>query len=83
MLPSASDRRAWLPLILVLLFFLGLILLAGAGPWLLSTLGLTIKAAIDAIIMVVGITVLIHLVLLPPVYLVRKVLSRLLGLQVV
>ena len=83
MLPSASDRRAWLPLILVLGFLLGVILLVGVGPWLLSRLGATLKAAMDAITMVVGITVLIHLVLAPPVYLIRKLISRISGLQVV
>ncbi len=83
MLPSASDRRAWLPLILVLVFLLALILLAGIGPWLLSTAGATLKSAIDAITMVLGVTVMIHVVLLPPIYLIRKVASRLLKLRVV
>ncbi len=83
MLPSASDRRAWLPLILVLVFLLALILLAGIGPWLLTTAGATLKSAIDAITMVLGVTVMIHLVLLPPIYLIRKVTSRLLKLRVV
>ena len=83
MLPSASDRRAWLPLILVIVFFLTVILLVGIGPWLITRLGNTVKAGVDAITMVVGVTVLIHLVLLPPVYLIRKILSRLLRLQVV
>lgn len=83
MMPSSSDRRAWLPVTLVILFFLGVILLVGIGPWLLSRLGSTLKASINAISMVLGITTLIHLVLFPPVYFVRKVISRLLGLQVV
>ncbi len=83
MLPSASDRRAWLPLVLVLGFLLGMILLAGVGPWLLSTLGSTLRSAINAIIMALGITVLVHLALLPPALFIRKVLSRLLRLQVV
>jgi len=83
MLPSASDRRAWLPLILVLLFFLVIIVLAGVGPWLISAIGPTLKSAMDAILMVLGVTVLIHLVIFPPVFFIRKLLSRLLGLQVV
>ena len=83
MLPSASDRRAWLPLILVILFLLGVVLVVGVGPWLLSTIGPTIKSALNATMMVLGITVLIHLVLFPPIFFLRKLLSRLLGLQVV
>ena len=34
MLPSASDRRAWLPLAAVLRPAGGISLLAGAGPWM-------------------------------------------------
>jgi len=83
MLPSASDRRAWLPLTLVFLFLLVVILLVGVGPWLLSKIGPALKNALDAITMVLGITVFIHLLLTPPIYFVRKLLSRLTGLQVV
>jgi hypothetical protein len=83
MLPSASDRRAWLPLILMILGLVGLILLIGVGPWLLTKFGAAFIAAIDAITMVFGITVIIHLILSPPIWLVRKIISRIVGLQVV
>lgn len=83
MLPSASDRRAWLPLMIVVILILGIGLFAGVGPWLVATLGPIVKSAMDAIMMVLGVTVLIHLVLLAPVYFFRKLFSRLLGLQVV
>jgi hypothetical protein len=83
MLPSSSDRRAWLPLILVILGFVGLILLLGVGPWLLTKFGSALMAAIDAITMVFGITVIIHLILSPPTWLMRKIISRMVGLQVV
>jgi hypothetical protein len=83
MMPSASDRRAWLPLILVVVILLGLILLVGVGPWLLSSFGSAFKAALDTITMVLGITVIIHLILLPPTWIIRKIISRMLGLQVV
>jgi hypothetical protein len=83
MLPSSSDRRAWLPLILVLAILLILLLLTGVGPWLLSSFITTLRAAMNAIIMVLGITVLIHLVLFPPAFFLRKLLSRVLKLQVV
>jgi anaerobic C4-dicarboxylate transporter len=83
MLPSASDRRAWLPLILVMVILLGMVLFIGIGPWILNRLGSTFKSALDAIIMVLGITVLIDLVLLPPTYFIRRVISHFLGLQVV
>jgi hypothetical protein len=83
MMPSTSDRRAWLPFLLILVILAGLILLLGLGPWLLSHLGSIIKSALDAITVVFGITVLIHLLLLPPAWLIRKALSRIFGYQVV
>jgi hypothetical protein len=36
MLPSASDRRAWLPLSVAGIVLLGLGIVAGAGPWLMQ-----------------------------------------------
>jgi hypothetical protein len=83
MMPSASDRRAWLPLLLVILIFIGLILFLGAGPWLLAHFGLFIQSAVDSIMIVFGITVIIHLILLPPTWITRKIISRVSGYQVV
>jgi len=83
MLPSASDRRAWVPLLAVFLGLVALILLVGAGTWLLTRLGSTLMAAIDAVFMVFGITVIIHLILSPPMWLIRKIISRMVGLRVV
>ena len=83
MMPSSSDRRAWLPLILVIAVFSGIVLFLGAGPWIYSQLGSIIQSALDAITIVFGITVFIHLLFLPPAWLVRKLLSHILGYQVV
>lgn len=83
MLPSSSDRRAWLPLILVILGFAGLILLIGVGPWLLTKFGSGLTAGLDAVTLVFGITVIIHLILSPPAWLIRKIISRMVGLHVV
>jgi hypothetical protein len=83
MMPSASDRRAWLPLILVTVVVIGVILLIGVGSLLLAKLGTALLVAINAISMVFGITVLIHVILLIPLFLIRKGISQLVGLKVV
>jgi hypothetical protein len=83
MMPSSSDRKAWLPLILVIVAFSGIILLFGAGPWVYSHFGSVIMSALDAITIVFGITIFIHIILLPPAWLIRKLLSHLSGYQVV
>jgi len=83
MMPSASDRRAWLPLLFSIVVFTGIVLLIGAGPWLLSQFGLFIQSAVNSIMIVFSITVLIHLILLPPTWIIRKIISQVSGYQVV
>jgi hypothetical protein len=82
MMPSASDRRAWLPLVVIMVILLGLVLLAGAGPWLLTHLGKWLVSGLQALILIFGLTVIIHLVLFPPAWITRKLISRLTGYQV-
>jgi hypothetical protein len=83
MMPSASDRRSWLPIGLMVLGLLGLILLIGFGPWLATRLEGGLILALNAINTVFGITILIHLLLLPPTWLFQKLLSHITGIKVV
>jgi hypothetical protein len=82
MMPSASDRRAWVPLIIIIVGLLVLVLLMGIGPWLMSHFEIAFITALNAINMVFGITIIIHIFLLPPAWLLRKVVSRITRLQV-
>jgi hypothetical protein len=77
MLPSASDRRAWLPLALVITMLAGLALLAGAGPWMLANLAPVLNGALRSLAVAFGITICLHLVLLLPVWGIRHLLIRL------
>jgi hypothetical protein len=83
MLPSASDRRAWLPILIVFAFLFGLGLLSGAGPWLVQHLALPFNQVLRAIAAVVGISTGIHLVMAFPIYSFRKLLNRVTHLEVV
>lgn len=82
MLPSASDRRAWLPVILLVVLIAGLALLAGAGPWLLDTLADPINRVLNLLAAIFGFSLAIHLVLLIPMAVVRRLLTGLTGLTV-
>jgi hypothetical protein len=82
MMPSASDRRAWVPIILVSFLLLGVILLAGAGPWLVENLAAPFNQALRAVAVVAGIGVAVHIVLLPPIWLLHRTLSQVTGLKV-
>jgi hypothetical protein len=83
MMPSRSDRRAWLPVLLIGVVILALSLLAGAGPWMLENLAPYVNQALGAVAIVLGISLAVHLVLVVPFYLLRKVLERLTGFRVV
>jgi hypothetical protein len=83
MLPSASDRRAWLPILLVTLLLVGLALLIGAGPWLLENLAPWFDRAVRTLATIFGISLSLHLVLLLPFRLLRGILARLAGVRIV
>jgi hypothetical protein len=83
MMPSESDRRGWVPVILLMAGLLGIILIIGVGPWLISNFGKAFLTAMNAVTLVFGITVMIHLIFLPPIWLIRTIISRILGLHVV
>jgi hypothetical protein len=82
MLPSASDRQAWFPLILVLIILLGIAVLAGAGPWMLANLAPGFNSALRAISVVFGISLILHLFLIIPFWGLHRLLTHMTGLEV-
>jgi len=83
MLPSPSDRRAWLPLLLVMLVLVALSVWVGAGPWMWDRLAPLFDRSMQAIVLVFALSFMMHAVLWPPLALFRRVLQRVTGLQVV
>lgn len=83
MLPSASDRKAWLPVSL----FLGVVVLigviAGAGPWIIEHLYEPIGRAFYAFALVLGISLLVHLILILPMWAIHQFLSYIFKMDVV
>lgn len=82
MLPSASDRRAWRPLIFIGILLLAIVILSGLGTWFLNHLAPYLNQALRTAALVFGISGAIHVVLILPVWLIRKMISRILGLKV-
>ncbi len=83
MLPSASDRRSWLPLGLTLAGMTAFTWLVGAGAWMAENLAGPFNLALLAIAVVFGVSVLVHLMLVLPAWGLRRLLGWLLNLEVV
>lgn len=82
MFPSRSDRRAWLPLGLASGALLGLGLVAGVGPWMLTHLAPWLNRAALAATSVLGLSFGLHALFLLPFLLLRRLLERWTGLEV-
>ncbi|MFZ6031522.1 MAG: hypothetical protein ACOYYS_27740 [Chloroflexota bacterium] len=82
MLPSASDQRAWLPLILSLVLLVALAWIAGAGPWMLQHAAPFFIRVLHALAVTLGISVALHGVLLLPAWGLQALLGRLTGMRV-
>lgn len=79
MLPSESDRSSWLPVFLIFLGFVAVLILAGAGAWMQSTLLPVINPFILDLIIVFSVSLVVHSLLLIPVWGFRSLLDRLVG----
>ena len=82
MLPSASDRRAWLPLLLTSIALVVLALFFGLGDWLLQNAAPLFNQALRSLAAVFAISALLHLGLLPPFIGLRYLLQRITGLRI-
>lgn len=82
MLPSRSDRRAWLPVGIFVGFVVILAVLVGAGAWMATNLAPLVNQGLRAFAIVIGISLAVHLILLPPLWIVRRSLGRITGLSV-
>lgn len=82
MLPSQSDRHAWLPLGVTLLVVLGLAILAGAGPWMVHNLAPVLNRFLSSAAVVFGLSAAVHAILILPAGALHLGLTRLTGLDV-
>jgi hypothetical protein len=82
MFPSPSDRRAWLPVALLLVFLIGLALLFGAGPWMRANLLPLLNDALSSVAVVFAISASVHLIVLIPIWIIQKLITSVTGLRV-
>jgi hypothetical protein len=82
MLPSASDRRTWLPVTVVVVLLGGVLVYAGFGSLLMTALLGPVDAALRALALAFTITVCLNLCLAPFIWLAELGLMRVTGLKV-
>jgi hypothetical protein len=82
MMPSESDRHAWLPLGLIVLVLLALATAAGAGPWMMKSVAPSLNVFLRSAALVFVLSAGLHAVLSLPVMLMHRILSRVTGLDV-
>lgn len=74
MLPSESDRHAWLPLGLWATVLLALAALSGAGAWMLENLAPFLNDFLNSVALLLGFSNALHLGLLIPFYFLHRIL---------
>jgi len=82
MLPSASDRHAWMPLFVWVIAILALALFAGAGPWMLAYVTPPLNNFLQSVALLFGLSAGVHALLILPTFLVHKFLARLLKVDI-
>ncbi|RLD06566.1 MAG: hypothetical protein DRI56_07845 [Chloroflexota bacterium] len=83
MLPSASDRKAWLPVGGIVLGLMVVSIFAGAGPWLKANLLPRLNDLFRGLSLILAISLAVHVVVLLPVWGLTALVSRATGLKVV
>jgi hypothetical protein len=82
MMPSESDRHAWLELVISVGVLVLIALLVGAGPWMLSHIAPRLSNFLSAVAVIFGLSAFVHILLILPMALIHKLLARATGLDV-
>lgn len=82
MMPSESDRHAWLELIISVGVLFSIALLIGAGPWMLNNVAPLISTFLSSVAVIFGLSSLVHVVLILPTALAHRLLARVTGVDV-
>jgi hypothetical protein len=82
MMPSESDRHAWLELLISIAVLVAIALLAGAGPWMLSNIAPHVSNFLSSVAVIFGLSAFVHILLILPTALVHKLLARATGVDV-
>jgi hypothetical protein len=82
MMPSESDRHAWLPLGLLAGVLMGVAIIAGAGPWLLENLAPSFNSFLRTLALLFGLSGILHVLLIIPFFVLHRLLTGLTGVEI-
>jgi len=82
MMPSSSDRHAWLPLGFLAVALLGIAILAGAGPWMLENLAGPFNSFLRALALIFSLSGVLHILLILPFLSLHKLLAKVTGVDI-
>jgi hypothetical protein len=82
MMPSESDRHAWLELLISIAVLFVIALLLGAGPWMLSTVAPRLSSFLSSVALIFGLSAFVHVLLILPTALIHKLLARATGVDI-
>jgi len=82
MMPSQSDRHAWLELVISVGVLFSITLLMGAGPWMLNNVAPLISNFLSSVAVIFGLSAVVHAILVLPTALIHKLLARVIGVDV-
>ncbi len=82
MMPSESDRYAWLPLGLWAAALFALAIFSGAGAWMLENLAPLLDNFLNTVALLFGLSNAMHLILLFPFYLFHRLLVYIMQVDV-
>ena len=82
MMPSESDRHAWLELVIAIGVLIGLALLFGAGPWMLTNIAPLVSGFLSSVAIIFGLSAFVHVLLIMPTALIHKLLARATGVDI-
>ena len=79
MFPSESDRQSWKIIIFSMLFVLLIIIISGFGDWMIVHLYPLINQWLFSLSLILVGSLIIHIILLLPIWILRQVIIRLFG----
>lgn len=82
MMPSESDRHAWLELVISVGVLFSITLLIGAGPWMLDNVAPVISNFLSSVAVIFGLSSAVHILLVLPTALMHKLLTRITGVDI-